>query len=91
MGHLTCGTCYETFTTRSFFKIHMDTAHLENKPYRCNGCGKGYSHRNTAIYHLRRHCPHSTVTKVAIDQQPATYPSITVGIPLPHSSTYADG
>lgn len=82
VDHFNCGFCHESFTTKSRLQSHMDAEHLKDKPYRCSGCGKGYCRKINAEYHLRRHCFGSKIIKGANDELPATYPSITVGVPL---------
>lgn len=65
----------------------MDTEHLGKKPFKCTGCGKRYSRKNNAKQHQQSLCPGAKVVNVVNDEPPATYPSITVGVPLPPGST----
>ena len=45
--------CGKIFCTEENQRLHYINIHLHEKPYSCNFCGEGFSHRNGKIYHER--------------------------------------
>lgn len=88
--HFKCIICREFFKDKSLLQHHIDTKHPRRRPFKCTGCSRRYARKKNANHHQQKLCPDAKVVNVAHDEPPTTYPSITVGVPLPPSITNAE-
>lgn len=59
LGDFTCSKCKRTFRKLQHLNIHMTLVHLEDSPYQCDVCGKGFNYRLSCEEHKLTHRQHN--------------------------------
>lgn len=50
-----CSKCGKTYSTRSNFSTHMNSAHCDEKRHQCKLCDKSFVHPRILRIHMRKH------------------------------------